>query len=407
MTFQPATLVSIDGLDFTGDTVGTVTIARGRDTVYADPVAGYAVVQLIDKVGESLDIRLGTRLEVSVADSTAADVMLFSGLVTDLDRTLYDPGLAGVPAAITSVTAVGPLARMARRQVFADGRPAETDGERILDAVIGALATAWEETGGTWATVATSTTTWATFDPIDETLIAPGLFDLGALDPTAGGVSAYDAATAASFSGEGILYETGDGDVGWDNADSRGTDPTYLDIPADLIRADGIRTDSTLSELVNRVEVLYDGGIVTAQEPDSVVLFGRYDRRIDTQLANEANAQVRADKFIDRHAFPLDNLQTVTIRVDGLPDVTADGLIGLEVNDPVQLVGLPDTLTVTSLPGFVEGIQYRIDAFRFEMTLNVSDAQLSVGDSRWSQVPASLPWAQVDGSLRWEEARRL
>lgn len=407
MTFQPATLVSIDGLDFTGDTVGTVTIARGRDTVYADPVAGYAVVQLIDKVGESLDIRLGTRLEVSVADSTAADVMLFSGLVTDLDRTLYDPGLAGIPAAITSVTAVGPLARMARRQVFADGRPAETDGERILDAVIGGLATAWEETGGTWATVATSTTTWGGFDPIDETLIAPGLFDLGPLDPTAGGVSAYDAATAASFSGEGILYETGDGDVGWDNADSRGTDPTYLDIPADLIRADGIRTDSTLSELVNRVEVLYDGGIVTAQEPDSIVLFGRYDRRIDTQLANEANAQVRADKFIDRHAFPLDNLQTVTIRVDGLPDVTADGLIGLKVNDPVQLVGLPDTLTVTSLPGFVEGIQYRIDPFRFEMTLNVSDAQLSVGDSRWSQVPASLQWAQVDDSLRWEDARRL
>lgn len=407
MTYQPITTVSIDDLDYTGDTVGTVTITRGRETVYADPVAGYATVQLIDKVGASLDLKLGTRLEVSVADSTSSDVMLFTGLVTDIDRQIYDPGIHNLPAAVTSVTAVGPLARMARRQVFTAGRPLETDGERILAAVTGSLASTWEQTAGTWDTVATSTTTWETFDPIDETLIAPGLFDLGTLAAQDGGYNAYEIASVASFSGEGVLYETADGQVGWDNADSRGIDPDYLDIDSALIRADGITTDTSLSDLVNRVEVLFATGVATAEEPDSIVMFGRYDRRIDTQLANLSNAQARADKFIDRHAFPLDNLNRVTIRVDGLPDVTADALLDLEVNSPVQLVDLPDTLGVTSLPGFVEGITYKLDPFRLEMTLNVSDAQLSVGDSRWSQVPASLQWDQVDATLAWEDARRL
>lgn len=405
MTWQPATTVTIDELDYTGDTVGTVTIRRGRDTVYADPVAGYATVQLIDKTGESLDIVLGTRLDVTVEDSTTADVALFSGLVTDVSRQLYDPGLTGDPASITQVSAVGPLARMARRQIFASGRPAETDGDRIAAAIADGLAASWEETAGTWATVATSTATWTSIDPIDLDLIDAGLFDLAALPAQGGGRTAYQAASEASFSGEGVLYETGDGFVGWDNADSRGTSPDYLDIAGNLLRADGITTDTSLTDLVNRVEVVHDEGVALATEPESIIQFGRYDRRIDTQLANASNAETRAAKFIERHAFPLDNLSAVTIRVDGLPDSTADDLLSIDINKPVFLTDLPDTIGVTQLPGFVEGVEYRIDPYRLEITLNVSDAQLSIGDSRWSQVPATLRWNQVDATLTWEDAR--
>ena len=406
MTFAPVTTVTIAGDDFTGDTVGTVTITRGRNDVYSDPVAGFCSVNLIDKDGSGIPVPLASQLRIAVDDSSGAPVRLFTGLVTDVERRLYDPGLAGDPAAITSVTAVGPLARMSRRQVFEDGRPLESDADRITAAVLGGLASQWEEVAGSW-NEQPADATWATFDPIDDTLIEPGLFDLGPLGPADGGVSAYQAATQASFSSEGILYETGDGNVAWDNADSRGDDVVYTVIEGELLRADGIATLSNLSEIVNRLELLFDGGTVRVDEPDSITTFGRYDRRIQTDLANLSNAEARAERFLDRHAFPLTNLDAVTIRLDGLDPVDADALLALDVNSPVVLTDLPATLEFEQLPGFVEGLNIRIDPFRYEVTLNVSDAQLSIGAIRWTQVPATLRWQDAPATLTWQDARSI
>jgi hypothetical protein len=404
MSWKPSTTVTIEGVDFTGDTVGTVNIQRGRDDVYSDPVAGYATINLIDKDGTGFDIDLTTKVRVSVADSSAAPVRIFTGLVTDVERQLYDPGLAGDPAAIVTITAVGPLARMSRRQIFEGGRSPETDGDRILEAISAGVGIAWEEAQGTWSGQP-SDLTWDDFDPFDSSLIAPGLFDLAALPPREGGYSAYQAASFASFSGEGILYETGSGDVGWDNADSRSSSVAYTVIEADWLTAQALRTSSSLSDIVNRLELVYDGGVVQTDDPDSVGLFGRYDRRIETDLANLSNANARAERFLDRHAFPLDNLDKVGIRIDGLDDADADSLLAIDINSPVVLVDLPDTLRVNQLPGFVEGIQISLDPYRYTLTLSVSDAQLSIGAIRWTQVPPTLEWDDVNATLTWQDAR--
>jgi hypothetical protein len=406
MTWAPVTTVSIAGDDYTGDTVGTVTFTRGRTDVYSEPVAGYATVNLLDKDGSGIPVDLTAQLEVAVEDSTGTDIPLFTGLITDVTRQLYDPGIGSTPAAVVTITAVGPLARMARRQVFPAGRPAETDAERITAAILGGLGTAWEETGGTWADQPADRT-WGGFDPIDTDLIAPSLFDLGALPAQDGGTAAYAVASQASLSAEGILYENGEGQVGWDNADSRGESVDYTVIPHTLLRADGISTITSLSDIVNRLELVYDGGVVQVDEPDSIVQFGRYDRRIDTILADLSAAESRADRFLDRHAFPLANLEDVTLRLDGLPLGDVDDLLAIDINTPVVLTGLPDTLEFTQLPGFVEGITVNLDPYRYEVTLSVSDAQLSVGAIRWSQVPGTLTWADVPATLTWQDARSI
>ena len=406
MTWQPVTTVTIAGEDYTGETVGNVTVTRGRKDVYSEPVAGYAVVNLIDTDGTGIPIDLAAQLRIAVQDSNASDVSIFTGLITDVDRALYDPGLTNQPASITTVTAIGPLARMSRRQAFADGRPPEKDADRVLAAILQGLGTSWEEARGTWADQPAGLE-WGDYDPIDESLVAGGLFDLGALTAQEGGQSTYDVATFASFSSEGILYETGTGQVAWENADSRSDDVNYTVIEGNLIRAEGLTTNSSLSEIVNRLELVYDGGAVQSDEPESIILFGRYDRRIETSLANLSNAEARAERFLDRHAFPLTNLDAVTIRLDGLDDPDADALLAVDINTPVVLTDLPATLDFSQLPGFVEGLRINLDPFRYEVTLSISDAELSIGAIRFTQVPATTAWNQVPANLAWQDARRL
>jgi hypothetical protein len=406
MVWTPTTTVTIEGVDFTGDTVGTVRIVRGRTNVYEEVPPGYAVVELVDVTGTGFDVDPATILEIAIADSTSTPVLKFTGRVTDIDRTLYSSGLVGDPASITRLTAVGPLAKAARRQAYPGGRPAEQDADRVAAFLIGGLGQTWEEyQGSTWAD---AVGTWATVDPgIDPALIDAGIYDLAVLDPQDGGYQALTGAAEASFSGAGIIYETGTGYVGWYNAQSRGLSPTYTIIPGDWITASSVATSTSLSDLANRVDVVYSAGSVVATDPTSVSTYGVYERRLTTQLANIGNAQTRAVEFVERHAYPLVNLDRVTVRIDGLDDADADALLAIDVNTPVYLTGLPDTLRVTDLPGFVEGIQLDVDAYRANLTLMVSDAQLSIGSMRWEQVPATLIYQDVSGSLQWQNARSL
>jgi hypothetical protein len=406
MTWAPATTVTIGGVDYTGETVGTVQIQRGRDSVYADPTAGFANVRLIDKTGVGITLDPAETLTVDIEDSAGAPVRLFTGAVTDIVKELYDPGLSGVPSAIVTVAAVGPLARLSRVQVLAAGRPAETDGERIAAALEAGLGATWEELPYTaWEDIPAGLT-WVTFSGgFDPDLIDPGLFDLIALDAQDGGYTALEVATEASRSGQGYLYETTDGLVGWENADERGTATDFYDIPASLLLAADVSVRTSLADIVNQVDVTFDGGVATDSDADSIPIYGRWERRITTLLANQSNAEQYAADYIRRHAFPAVNLESVVIRLDGLDDTLADELLDLDLNGPVNLDDVPATFGLPFLPGFIEGLNWRIDAHRTELQLFVSDANLSTGDLRWSQIGSNLTWEDLPTTLTWQDWR--
>lgn len=409
MTWAPLPTVSIGGVDFTGDTVGQITIARGRDTVYADPATSYARIQLVDLTGAGLDLTVLRDVTIKVKDSAAADVTVFRGEIVDVSAELYDAGVgASTEAAVYRLFAVGPLARLARRTVLTGGRPAETDGERIAAAISAGLARAWEEVGGAWS-AQDATATWATFDPdYDDSIIDPGVFDLTALAASDGGYSALEVATNASNSGDGLLYETLDGRVGWANADARGLAGAPVVVPGSAIIALGTRSSSSAADLTNRVTVEYDGGAATSEDPDSFLEYGVWERIITTQLADASNAGDRADNFIARHAYPTINLGAVTIRLDAVTDDSVrDDLIDVYSGSPIYLETLPVTIGMEDLNGFVEGTTLTLDRFRAELRLNVSDALLSSGPVRWSGVPPTIAWEDVSATLSWENARTI
>jgi hypothetical protein len=303
------------------------------------------------------------------------------------------------------VYAVGPLARLSRRVVLSAGRPAETDGDRITAAVGDGLSTAWEEAAGTWAEQ-DPTVAWEDFDPdYDPTLIDPGVFNLVALDPADGGYTALEVAQAASRSGEGLLYETLDGLVGWDNADARGVAGTGPTVGGDSILAYGVRTSSSASDLANRVTVSYPTGSVTSQDDDSILTYTAFDRRIDTDLADASAAGDRADMYVERHAWPTVNLGQIAVRLDAVDDNTLrDQLLTLRSGSPVRLEGLPATIGLTRLDGFVEGTTLRLERLRAELRLNVSDAALSRFAARWTTVDQTIAWEDVSATLTWADA---
>jgi hypothetical protein len=406
MTWSPLPTVSVDGVSYTGDALGDLTITRGRDTVYADAPAGYARVQLVDIAGTGLAINVAQTLTITVEDSASADVTVFVGYITDVSADLYDAGIGPQNAgSIYSILAVGPLARLSRRIVLDGGRPAETDGDRILAAIEAGLGTTWEEVGGSWGEV-DPTLTWDTFDPgFDPNLIDVGVFDLVALDAFDGGYTALEVAQQASDSGEGLLYETLDGFIGWDNADARGTATTSIVLNETHLLASGLRTSSSAADLANRVTVQFPTGAETAQDDASIGQFTLYSRIVFTQLVNATNAADRAESYVQRHAYPVINLDTITVRLDTITDDTLrDELLEVRSGTPISLTGLPPTIGLTFLDAFVEGTTLTLDRFRAELRLNVSDASLSYFTVRWSGVDPTLAWEDVSATLEWQDA---
>jgi hypothetical protein len=409
MTWAPLPTVTVDGVDFTGDTVGDLTIVRGRDTVYADPATSYARIQLVDLTGFGFDLDITRNVTVKVKDSASADLTVFQGQIVEISADLYDAGLgSNRPAALYNVFAVGPLARLARRNVLAGGRPAETEGERIAAAIEDGLSTTWEETAGAWEDV-DPTTTWATFDAdFDPALIDAGVFDITALPAEPGGYSALEVITIASNSGDGLLYETLDGKVGWANADARGLASSPTAVPADAIIALGTRSSSSAGDLANRVTVQYDGGAETAQEDVSLTTYGLYERIITTILTDATNAGDRAEAYVERHAYPAVNLGRITMRLDAITDDTLrDDLLEVYSGSPIYLEDLPPTLGIRFLDGFVEGTQLGLSRFRAELRLNVSDGALSRFAVRWSGVEPTLAWEDVSATLTFADARTV
>ena len=414
MSWTPEVTVTIDGRNLTGSTLETVRITRGREDVFAEPRASYCLAELIDLDGLGLGIRPLQLMQVTMKDSAGISRPVFTGTVSDTSAVLYDAGeVDNTPKAIVTVIATGPLARLNRRVVATGGRPEEKDGDRIAALIAEALGTTWEEAGGTWATTGTATTTWETFDPdLDlDRIDQPGIFDIAALDANEFGYSALSQSYLTSNSARGILVDTPDGFVEYTDGNSRAAtiaDVGFTDIPASNILAGVLNPVSTQSDVVNRVFVEFDGGTVVFTNSDSLVQNGLLAAQFETNLANSANAEAWALDYLEDHAIPVVKLTQVGFRLDGLGDTVRDQVITADVNDAINLSGLPRTLGVArNFPAFVEGVELRLNRITAEVILTISDAALSVGSQQWQQVTASITWNDVSATLRWEQAAEV
>ncbi|HEY7821858.1 MAG TPA: hypothetical protein VIG24_03435 [Acidimicrobiia bacterium] len=413
MTYQPNPTVSIGGTDYTGRTIESVQITRGRQTVYEEPRAGYAMIRIIDVDDNNLGFAVGADVQVTAETSAGSAVPLFTGRVSDWSASV-EAALDG-PVIRYSVTCVGPLAILNRRNVLAAGRPSEDDGARVAAAIGEGLPTPWDEYSATQTWAQAGQVTWDTVDPgYDPALIDPGVYTLTALGSATAGYSALNVVNDASLSAKGLLYETGDGFIGYADADRRPDNAAagFLDIPYTSLAVGGLSLNSSLSDVTNRVTVTYGTAdlSVTQQDDFSIGEYGLQETTLTTILADQSDAEARAEDLLFSQAQPSVEFDALTVNLrSNIGTALRDALLQVEANDAVNVTGLPEKVGFQTLGfrGFVEGITFRVSDFDATVSLFVSDENLSFGSVLWGQVGGTIVWNAVGTALTWADARRV
>ena len=408
MSWSPNPTLTIGGVDYTGRALETVRITRGRSEIYEEPRPGYLICELIDLDGTGIPVRSFDPVQFTIDDSAGIPRKIFVGEVSDRTTNLLDAGFeANTTTAITTVIAVGPLAKVATRRVATAGFDEEKDGERILNLLFQALAGTWEETGGRWQQ---KLGTWEQFDPgFDSTTIdQPGTFDIAALPPLEGGYSAQVQGFITALSALGILWDNREGRIAYADANRRvATDQTddYLDLPAAVVGSQGLGVLSQAGDITTDVVVTHPNGTERIIDASALLEFGRVTRGFSVNLADQANAELWGQRYLVGHSGPVLKLNQLPVRVDLVTDDTLrDALLTLDVNDGIRLLGLPAALGLTFRRTFLEGLSWAIDRDRINVALNLSDAILSINFQRWSSVVSSIRWQDVDATLTWQDA---
>lgn len=404
--WKPEPAVLINDVDFTGETIGQITIRRGRDSVYVEPAASYAAITLRE-VGGPLNLSIGDKVAVTLNTAFGIRETLFAGRISDVNVSAIR---AQTIVGEFAITAVGALASANRSQVLAGGRSEELDGERALAAMLDAIAPTWEgqPVDLEWTDALGLYADYAGAVDLDN--FDAGVFEVAELDPAAGGYAALQVAQEAAFSGGGVLYEDRFGRIGYADAARRANtlaSSDFANIPADILDLTGFNASSSLSEVANRIVLNWDGGTVEADEPESQRRFGLFAQRVETILANEPDAQRRADELVQELSLPVFKADQFRLLLNNASPLLLERLVTVEPNDGVDFTGIPSVLGFTRLVAFVEGVEWRIDPFRVELGLFASDERLSVGGVWWGRVTPTLEWGDVDAALEWQDVERV
>jgi hypothetical protein len=236
-----------------------------------------------------------------------------------------------------------------------------------------------------------------------------GVFTLSALGTAEAGYNPLRVAQEAAFSGLGMLYETRTGTIGYADAARRAdnADAGYAPVPAASLSTDGVQVASSLSDITNRVTVEFDGGVVTVTDDDSLQEFGLFQTEFATQLVNQSNAELWADRYVENHSLPVFRADQFRLTLQGLGTALTDSLLVVEPNDALEFTGLPTALGLgATFEGFVEGVEWTLDPFRTDVGLFVSDAQLSLGSIWFGRVDGTLTWSAVGSATAWQDVER-
>ena len=407
--YNPQPTVEIGGISYTSLTIAQIQITAGRSTVDEQPRAGFCTIRLLNATGLTPVVQLNDTTHINIVTSAGSDPRIFSGYVTDIQRTVRQAGPNGLVTE-TVVTAVGPLARLARFGTAAT-YPKQYDGDRIAAILQDAYTTSWDEVASaiTWNSVDPALT-WLNYDPgYVGTIDTPGDYEMYAY--SGGIVSAASLCADVAKSGLGVLYETPEGYINYDSSTARidrAALTGFTEIDAGYIAAIGLESNSSIATMVNDLTVTYKNGAqVSGDDSDSIGIYGRFAAVLTTYLESGTAAQQQLDHYLATRSLARINLGAVTIALHNsdLPDSIRDTLIGAYCGLPIFIPNLPIQLVPTGFTGFVEGYRWEITNKTATLTMNVSDYGLTAITQAWLQVNPAEAWNTISATLEWQDAR--
>ena len=411
VNYDPYPTVTFAGATtYADNTISSISIRSGRNDVTTQPQPGFASISLWTDASDPLNVALSQSVSIAINKGTSGTQTIFTGIISDIDISLSAYGSDG-SIAVYSITAVGALSQLNRHLVGAGGYAKEFDGTRILNILSEAFLQSWSDVGPlvTWNDLPTETT-WASYDATNVGLVnqlttnvdQPGVYELMAY--SSGEDDAYNLAQQAANSGRGVLWESGNGQLYYDDYASRAS-ASPLTLTADDILARGLRTAAQWGEIVNDVNVTYRAGTEVARDENSIIQYGQLSGSRTTQLHNQADALSQAQDFLESRAYPRMYPETITIPLHSptVSDATRDALAAVYNGLRVNTTSLPAVFG-TTFDGFVEGYTWNLTRYTAELALTCSAYSETYLSIIWDQIPPTTTWAGYTPSTQeWDD----
>lgn len=380
MSWTPNAVVTIGGVDFTGETLNGLTLTMGRNSVWTQPRAGYCSIDLVNLSDTHWNLQINDEVVVQVDDSAGNPVTLFTGKLRSTSAKVNAAG-STADVVIQNIIAIGAMADMSRVLTGGTSWPKEYDDYRINRIL---------------------TDSGVTIDVVDT----PGVYEFTAVTKDVSDTYTY-AAYYANM-GFGYIYETADGKVGYANESRRTVDVQnngYLSIPTNVILGRSISSEMSFKDLLNDLILIWKNGQTkTATNSTSITNYGKAAATIETELEDSAQAQFQADRYIALRAIPQVNLNSFTIQLDA-PDMTnslLDDLLVVNIGTAIRISNLPNGVLDGNFDGFVESHTFVINRNQAQLNILATDATYSITPTRWQDVSASLIWSAVTPALQWQ-----
>jgi hypothetical protein len=377
----PDTTVSIDGVDFTNNSIDFITIGYGRSVVWEQARASYAQISLFNPSNTNWAFDLNSTVVISSKNATGTNRTLFTGKINSFTGGIANTGSVAT-VGLVNIIALGPFAKMSRTLVGGSGYAKEYDDDRMTNIL---------------------TEAGVSIDVVDT----PGVYEFEAY--TAEFNDAYTLATKYADMAFAYLYETTSGEVGYANESHRTIEVQtygYDVLPLNYINAFSLSSEKTSSDVVNDVYLTYKANASkTASSATSIATYGRVAANITTELEKGTEAQYQADRYITLKALPETNLNAFSVELlnPNISNADVDILLQVYMGKPIQINDLPNSLIHTDYKGFIEGWNWNISRTSISLEINSTSSIFSITPTRWQDVNAALIWSAVNPALQWSQ----
>jgi len=408
--WTPTYRILVDSQEVTDVTIANLAITSGRTDIYAQPVAGYCQLQLINLDNSSYNFTVGTSLTVEVTNSSAVYVPIFGGTISDFTIAVNRAGTIGYTTS-ANITALGALAKLPKI-IDAGILSSDFDGDQIYTLLSGYLLGQWNEVPAaqTWATY-NATETWANavnlgLGEIDR----PGDYDM--IARSSSDTDLYSLCAEIANSAFGYLYEDATGNIGYADSTHRQdylAANGYTTLDANHANGIGLAATTRSGDLRNYYHINYGNtgsNQYTAQDATSQSLYGVYAESFSSRIKNTADAESLANRYIALRAYPYPKFQAITY-VLGNPEIDnsdRDALINIFMGQPVWIQNLPGNINDGSFQGYIEGWTFRASLNNLSVTFNASPINFSQVTVKWEQVSAAETWNTLSPTLTWNNA---
>jgi len=408
--WTPTYRVQVDEDEVTDVTIANLVITSGRTDIYAQPVAGYCQLSLINFDNSSYNFTVGTSVSVEVTNSSGTYVPIFGGYISDFTIAVNRAGSLGYTTTAT-ITALGALSKLPK--IIDTGiLSADQDGDQIYTLLSGYLLGQWNEVS--------AAQTWATYNPTETWANAVNL-GLGEIDRpgdyemiarSSSDIDLYSLCSEIANSAFGYLYEDANGNIGYADSTHRQdylAANGYTTLDANNANGIGLAATTRAGDLRNYYHINYGNtgsGQYTAQDVQSQSLYGVYAESFTSRIKNAGDAASLADRYIALRAFPYAKFQAITF-VLGNPEIDnsdRDALLNIFMGQPVWIQNLPGNINDGSFQGYIEGWTFRASLNNLSVTFNATPINFSQVTVKWEQVSASETWNTLSPTLTWNNA---